>query len=280
MDTPSFEPPSYSLSHICQNKNVPFVKPIDKMSRYAPAIAQTMNDTLLIVGASGGLGAELLEAALADENVDKIHATSTRPVSSTHERVRWHQLDYREPATVSRLGEALAESAARLDGLIVATGILAAEDLQPEKNIAQLARHAAEESYDINAVGPLLVFQSCAKLLRAAPTPKALFLSAQVGSVEDNQLGGWYSYRMAKAALNMGIKCAAIEAGRWRNPATVVAVHPGTTRTALSRPFIQRRKAPVRSAADSAGRIYTLLAGLTATETGHFFTADGAMLPW
>ena len=157
---------------------------------------------------------------------------------------------------------------------------LSGREFLPEKNIAQLDQHTAMQAYAINAAGPMLIFQACAGLLRASAAPKALFLSAQVGSIADNQLGGWYSYRMAKAALNMGIKTAAVEASRWRNPAAVVAVHPGTTRTALSRPFIQRRRAPVRSAADSAQRIHQLMAMLTAADTGRFLTADGEPLPW
>jgi NAD(P)-dependent dehydrogenase (short-subunit alcohol dehydrogenase family) len=103
-------------------------------------------------------------------------------------------------------------------------------------------------------------------------------LSAQVGSIGDNALGGWYSYRMSKAALNMGIRCAAIELGRFRRGTVVAAIHPGTTRTPLTDGFLGNRE--VRGPDESARRIVELLDGLGPDDNGGFFHADGQPLPW
>jgi NAD(P)-dependent dehydrogenase (short-subunit alcohol dehydrogenase family) len=132
----------------------------------------------------------------------------------------------------------------------------------------------------INTVGPLVLFARLETLLKRAQAPKVLFLSAQVGSIEDNRLGGWYSYRAAKAALNQGMRTAAIEAGRWRNGATLVAVHPGTTETPLSQPFLKRRQPPAQSAIDSAEKIWQLADQLDDNLSGSFLRTDGTSLPW
>ena len=148
------------------------------------------------------------------------------------------------------------------------------------KSIASLRIANMEASYRLNASGPLALFARRAPLLKVSSTPRALFLSAQIGSIEDNKLGGWFSYRMAKAALNMGIKTAAIEAQRWRNGAVVLAVHPGTTSSVLSQPFVAQRKRPGRSAADTAQQIYSLLSNVGEAHNGTFLTAEGRELPW
>ena len=93
-------------------------------------------------------------------------------------------------------------------------------------------------------------------------------------------MGGWYSYRMSKAALNMGIKTAAIEMARWKNDPVLVAVHPGTTHSPLSKPFVVRRKAPVQSAATAGARLHQLIEQLTPEDSGSFLTLDRKILPW
>ena len=100
-----------------------------------------------------------------------------------------------------------------------------------------------------------------------------------MGSIEDNRLGGWYGYRMAKAALNMGVKTLAIESQRWRRAPIIVAVHPGTTKSNLSKPFTAQRK-QLQSAAECGARCYRLIEGLTDTHSGTFLKLDGTQLPW
>jgi NAD(P)-dependent dehydrogenase (short-subunit alcohol dehydrogenase family) len=101
-----------------------------------------------------------------------------------------------------------------------------------------------------------------------------------VGSIEDNRLGGWYGYRMSKAALNMGVRCLAIECSRWRSQPTIVAVHPGTTASNLSKPFTKTRTAPVQSPEQCATRLYQLIETLEPQQNGQFLKLSGEILPW
>lgn len=235
---------------------------------------------MLLVGASGGIGHAILDRLVLDEDVAHIYATSRSPACSLDAKVTWLELDYWRPETVSAAVAALEQDEGPLDAFVCASGNLHGLTGQPEKAVAQLQLLGMESSYRVNAAGPLDLYARCAPLLKSASQPVALFLSAQVGSIEDNELGGWFSYRMAKAALNMGVKTAAIEAARWRNQAAVVAVHPGTTVSGLSRPFIARRKAPVRPAQETAERLHKLMGRLGPEDNGTFVTGDGSRLPW
>jgi NAD(P)-dependent dehydrogenase (short-subunit alcohol dehydrogenase family) len=235
---------------------------------------------VLLVGGAGAIGAALLERLLADDAVTQVFATCSREVCSTHAKLQWLRLDYTAAGSIRAVAEVLREKLDRLDHFVCASGYLHGVHGQPEKSISTLEVANMEASYRLNVSGPLELFARCAPLLKASNAPRALFLSAQIGSIEDNRLGGWFSYRMAKAALNMGIKTAAIEAGRWRRGAAILAVHPGTTRSALSKPFVARRKQPIRSAADSARHIYRLLCNVGEEHNGAFLTAEGRRLPW
>ena len=131
----------------------------------------------------------------------------------------------------------------------------------------------------INAGAPLTLFSRLQPILKRSNQPKVIFLSAQIGSIEDNRSGGWYSYRMSKAALNMGVRTAAIEAERWQNQASVVAVHPGTTRSSLSKPYTSRRQnllTPVQTATD----LYNLLDTIGPANSGQLMTRLGEPLPF
>ena len=239
-----------------------------------------MSKTAILLGAGGGIGRALLELLLDDSQVSRVFATHRLPTSSTREDLDWVQLDLSRQQQIDAALDAIRAQTDCVDLFLCASGFLHGAGAGPEKGLAALDSERLGYSYAVNASGPLCVFAGLVPLLRAADAPKALFLSAQVGSITDNGLGGWYGYRMAKAALNMGVKTAAIEAARWRNDATVVAVHPGTTRSELSRPFIARRRARVRSTVETAANLYGLMSRLDATQTGQFFTSEGGSLPW
>lgn len=231
---------------------------------------------IIILGAGGGIGQALVESYLADPGVERIYATHHRSVSSISPQVRWLQLDLADPVSMSELTEYIEEP---IDRWICCTGILAGSHGGPEKTLRQLQSEKLLHDYQVNAVGPLTVFSSLASRLRTNGM-RAVFLSAQVGSIGDNRLGGWYGYRMSKAALNMGVRCLAIECGRWRSAPAVVAVHPGTTVSGLSQNFIQARKAPVQTAAQCAIQLKGLIESLTAEHNGQFLRLNGESVPW
>ncbi len=235
----------------------------------------------LIIGASGGIGAAICQLALADEKVSNLLATSRDPDSlPTHNKLVPIALDLCSSQSMTSAVEAVRANISHIDRLIFASGYLHDKQRLPEKALRELDGAAVRSVLQINAIGPMLVFAALEPLLKKANAPKVLFLSAQVGSIGDNRLGGWYSYRMAKAALNQGVKTAAIEAARWRNDATLVAVHPGTTATALSDPFLARRKGQVQTAQDCAALIWQLADQIEVASNGSFLRADGGELPW
>ena len=231
---------------------------------------------VMILGAGGGIGLALLEAYAQAPETTKIFATHHRPVSNVSSLVKWLQLDLADPNSVAALAVQVDEN---IDRWICCTGILAYPDQGPEKSLRHLNAEKLQRDHMINAVGPLTAFAALAPLLRSSKL-RAAFLSAQVGSIKDNRLGGWHGYRMSKAALNMGVKCLAIECARWQNDPTIVAVHPGTTKSNLSRSFIQTRKAPVQSAADCADNLKQLIESLQPEQSGQFLRLSGERLPW
>lgn len=235
----------------------------------------------LIIGASGGIGAALCKEALADDNVSRLLATSRDPDRlPAHDKLLPVALDLCSTQSMTNAVQKVRADVDHIDRLIIASGFLHDAQHSPEKALRELDGETLQRVLQINALGPMLVFAALEPLLKQATAPKVLFLSAQVGSIGDNRLGGWYGYRMAKAALNQGVRTAAIEAGRWRNDASLVAVHPGTTATALSEPFLARRQGQVQTPQACAALIWQLADQLEAASSGSFLRADGGELPW
>lgn len=234
---------------------------------------------VLVAGAGGGIGRALVDALAARPDVERTWALHRRPVSSTNEKVVWLEADLRDNTMLSNAVDRMGAEGG-LDGLIVATGLLHEPGIAPERSLGEIDPRPLMVLYEANAVGPLMLLAACRTLFRSAETPFACLLSAQVGSIGDNRLGGWYGYRMAKAALNMAVRCAAIELGRTSKPVTVVAVHPGTTRTGLSYRFVKRRAQPVATPEVAARRLISLLSALPPEASGTLMNYDGAPLSW
>jgi NAD(P)-dependent dehydrogenase (short-subunit alcohol dehydrogenase family) len=221
-------------------------------------------DQTVILGASGGIGAALADAAEA--RGDRVVRLS-RPA-----------LDLDDPESFARAAEASGDGLAHV---IVATGVLRALGRDPERSWRELDAAALAEQFRVNAILPALVARHF--LPRLARQRRAIFavLTARVGSIGDNHLGGWYGYRMAKAAANQLVRTAAIELRR-RNPAAVaVALHPGTVATTLSQPF-QRNLAPGQlvSPEVAAAHLWRVIDALTPAESGSFRAWDGTPIPW
>ncbi|MGB0632836.1 MAG: SDR family oxidoreductase, partial [Alphaproteobacteria bacterium] len=181
---------------------------------------------------------------------------------------------------------AIADAAAAVAALdlpvrlvIDATGFLHGDDAYPEKAIAEIDSAHMAEAFAVNATGPALLMKHFLPLL--ADEGKAVFctLSARVGSIADNRLGGWYSYRASKAALNQLVRTAAIELKRRRPAAVCVAYHPGTVDSKLSAPF-QKSGLDVQSPAAAAEACLSVLDDLTAADSGGFFDYSGTAVPW
>jgi len=257
-----------------------------------PATEPADGIVAVVIGASGGLGAAITDALMARSDVQHIFAVSRSLQSPDSPRVTRLAAEVTDPSSLARLVDSVRANTERVDLLITCIGILHGGDgepaLGPEKSLQQLDADRFARVMAVNALAPLQILDAFTPLLRRGRRPVAATLSAMVGSIGDNRLGGWYSYRMSKAALNMGLRTAAIELARPRGardasgeaPATpiVVAVHPGTTATALSAPFLRNRSA--RSPEQSAQYLLSVLDSLSAADTGKFFNWDGRELPW
>lgn len=187
-----------------------------------------------VVGGSGGIGRAMVHALLARDDVVKVQATSRRhALDFDDDRVVEATVDVRDEEAVAQWLSGLE----RLDWLINTVGVLHTEDHQPEKSIRQFDPALFLMSHSCNSLPTLLLAKHAENLLKASAAAVFATISARVGSIEDNRLGGWFSYRASKAALNMSLKCLAIEWQRSAKHIRVLALHPGTTATALSEPF-------------------------------------------
>ena len=235
-----------------------------------------------IVGASGGIGGAFVEALAECPGVAAVEALSRSDPGIGHANVRHRRVDLEDEASIAGAAEVARAKHGAIDVVIVASGILHDDDgLQPEKTWRAIDPAAFAKVLAVNTIGPALVAKHFLPLL--ARDRKAAFavLSARVGSIADNQLGGWYAYRASKAAVNMLVKTFSIELGR-RNPhAVCVGLHPGTVATALSAPF--QGGAPATKLFPPARAAAQLLAAIdarTAADSGGLFAWDGSRIPF
>ena len=235
-----------------------------------------MYNNVAIIGSSGAIGNALLHR-LADhrQNAD-IHAFSRRIATKPHARVSYHQIDYTDE---SRIAEAasIASANAPLDLVLVTTGLLHDRDVTPEKSLRDLSSAKFRRLFEANTILPALLAKHF--LPKIVTDKRAIFaaVSARVGSISDNRLGGWYAYRASKAALNMVIKNAAIEIGRRYRQAVIVGLHPGTVDSSLSKPFQGNvPEGKLFTPAFSAEKLLLVLDGLEAKDSGKCFAWDGS----
>jgi NAD(P)-dependent dehydrogenase (short-subunit alcohol dehydrogenase family) len=224
----------------------------------------------VVAGASGGIGAALLGQLQNDAGFAQVLALSRRSQPA---------LDLQDEASIAACAHAVAQTQLPLRLLIDATGSLHGDNMQPEKSWQQIDAAAMAQSFAINAIGPALLMKHFLPLLAREGTSVFATLSAKVGSIGDNRLGGWYSYRASKAALNQLVRTASIELRRRQPHALCVAVHPGTVATALSAPFA-KAGLDVRPPQEAAQRLLAVLEQLGAADSGGFFNHDGTALPW
>jgi NAD(P)-dependent dehydrogenase (short-subunit alcohol dehydrogenase family) len=209
-----------------------------------------------------------------------IHALSRSPQQGGG-NVHHQFIDIAEEESIGAAAE-VASRDGPLDLVVVASGILHRDSaLQPEKSMRALDAEALLEVLRVNAVGPAMVAKHFLPRLRTEHKTVFAALSARVGSISDNRLGGWASYRASKAALNMLLKTLAIEHARRWPDSVVVALHPGTVDTPLSKPFSRRVPAErLFAPAQSAGYLLRVIDDLTPAVTGGFFAWDGTPIEY
>ena len=237
---------------------------------------------IAIVGASGGIGSALLEAVLDSDIATTIYATTFDSDLETESGnqsaiVKQAKLNASSEHSVTRW----LDDVESLDWLINCVGYLHDESHMPEKSIRQFDPVHFNKSIAINSLPTLLLAKHVPTKFRQSNAPLFATVSARVGSISDNRLGGWYSYRAAKAALNMSLRTLSIEWARTHPAIRVAALHPGTTDTALSKPF--QKNVPTQklfSAQKTANLLLSQLREMHQHPTGRFIAYDGEEIPW
>lgn len=238
------------------------------------------NLDVAVVGASGGIGAEFVRQLAGDARVARVYALSRTQIDSGDDKIIAIPADVGNEDSIA--AAAWAATQRPLDLVVVATGMLhRGEAVQPEKTLKDIDADAMTEVLRINAVGPALVAKHFLPQLRRKGKTVFAALSARVGSIGDNRLGGWVSYRASKSALNMILKTLSIEHARRFPQSVVVGLHPGTVDTKLSAPF--QRRVPdgkLFSPEQSVGYLLEVIDRLTPADTGGTFAWDGSPIEY
>ena len=237
----------------------------------------------LIIGGTGGIGGAIIEA-LVREGKFAVHGT-TRQRLAPSPSITWHRLDVADESSVAQLAADLD----RLDLVINTAGVLSNERFSPEKSVRQASADQFLDQMRTNAMPLLLLGKHLGPLLKKSDHAHFITLSARVGSISDNHLGGWFSYRASKAALNMLVRTLAIEWQRTLPNTCLAAYHPGTVDTGLSKPFVskpaaakgrQPRAREVLSPAAAAAHLLALIPKLTPQHTGTFWDWRHDQISW
>ncbi|XP_058197018.1 uncharacterized protein LOC131312998 isoform X3 [Rhododendron vialii] len=252
----------------------------------------------MVQGASRGIGLEFVKQLLEKDDEGHVVATCRNPNRATGllelknkfaERLNILQLDLTIESTIEESTKSIRERYGSLNLLINASGILSIPDvLQPETTLSKLQKSSSLLAYEVNAVGPILVIKHLWPLLKAGgghgtkrDVAVVANLSARVGSIGDNSLGGWHSYRSSKAALNQLTKTVSVEFARKKDPIVCILLHPGTVDTDLSRPF-QRNIAEGKlfTKEFSVQKLLSIINNAKSRDNGKFFAWDGQEIPW
>jgi len=197
-----------------------------------------MNERILIIGAGGGIASALLALATHDTRTQQLHVISRRPPEvAPAQNVNWRVVNSQDETAISNFCDQCVRDKITFTRIICCVGILHNDDVQPEKRLEQISKQQLETYMLVNFITPSLWVKHAVKLLAPKCLTSFTVLSARVGSISDNQLGGWYGYRASKAALNMMLKTAQVEYRRRLPESVLVAYHPGTVDTQLSKPF-------------------------------------------
>ena len=186
------------------------------------------------------------------------------------------EVDYSREETFDNLNDVLQLES--ISTIIIATGILHTDQIKPEKSIAGVDLVTLQKVFQVNVFGPTLLVKKLLPLIKKSKGVKIVFLSARVGSISDNSLGGWHSYRSSKSALNMMISNLSIELQRIDKAHVVIGVHPGTVQSQLSEPFLKNVKHNIFSPKESVGLLSKVISDIDQKDSGKCFDFSGKII--
>ena len=231
---------------------------------------------IAIFGAGGAIGGALMDELNQKHPESVIHTFSRTPILSDHPNIHGYSVDYLSEQSIMECADKIKEP---LELVIIAIGILHDDDLKPEKSIRELSRDNFIKVYEINAIAPSLIAKHFIPRLNKKSPTIFTALSARVGSISDNRLGGWYAYRASKAALNMIIKNLAIETKRTLPHSSVVGLHPGTVESHLSSPFSHHvAKDHLFSPQRAAQQLCKVISSIKPDHSGQCIDWEGKMI--
>lgn len=239
----------------------------------------------LIVGAGHGIGLEFVRQFLQGNRTTRLYATYRNPgtelLGINDPRLHCLSMDITDEAQIASALQKIQSETKVLHTVINCAGVLHDGEMQPEKSLRHLNADQLVRYFQVNSIGAVLLAKQVQPLLKHGDRSILATISAKVGSIGDNQLGGWYGYRASKAALNMLMKTTAIEFKRTCPRAIIVLLHPGTTDTRLSKPF-QRGVPPEKlfPVDRTVRQLLAILDGLQEGDSGAFFSWNGDRLPW
>ncbi|NNF17324.1 MAG: SDR family oxidoreductase [Gammaproteobacteria bacterium] len=248
-----------------------------------------MERVVLIQGASRGIGLQFVRELAQRPDTAKIFATCRRPgdaaelsaLAEHYSNIDILTLDVAQETSVAAAAETLAARTDHIDLLINTAGLLHTDSQQPERRLREVNADALRSSFEVNAIGPILMARYFEPFLFRSSHAVFASLSARVGSIGDNRLGGWYAYRASKAAQNMFTRTLAIEWARRTQPVICLALHPGTVDTDLSRPFQKNVTAEKLFSVERAVKqLMSIIDGASEKDTGRFIAWDGQDIPF
>lgn len=251
-----------------------------------------MDKVAVICGSSQGIGLAIVKELLLDKSFNLVIASHRAKSDLTElsllkksfpKKLMLFELDATSQDSVESMVQKIDLLTNSINLFINCIGFLHNKRVVPEKSIDEISPESFFESIKINTLPTLLLAKSFRELLQNTKDSVFISLSAKIGSIEDNKIGGWYSYRSSKAALNMCIKNISIEFNRLGKECTVFAIHPGTTETQLSAPFLNnaRKKYVIHTTQETALNILDIaLHTKNQTHNGRFFSWDGEEIPW
>ncbi len=241
---------------------------------------------VLIVGASQGIGLGFVRQLLGDDRVGRVYATYRSKDADllgieADPKLQCFAVDITDETQIAEMMQAIAAKTPQLHLVINCVGTLHNEAFQPEKSLRQINLEQLTQYFQVNAAGSVILAKHLMPLLKHGDRAVFANISAKVGSISDNGLGGWYGYRASKSALNMLMRNVAIEYRRSCPKVIVALLHPGTTDTRLSKPF-QRNVTPEKlfPVDRTARQLLQVIEKLQESDSGEFFSWDGSRIPW
>ena len=240
----------------------------------------------LVIGASGGIGKALVKKLYESGEYQYVFAVSRSLPAAPIEGVQYHTLDSENENLVAQYCQQLKQAGGQFSLVVCCIGALHAigvdnQKIMPEKRLEDIQKDQLSFYFTTNAILPAIWLKHVEPLLKGTEPSKLVFFSARVGSISDNNLGGWYGYRASKSALNMMIKCAQIACQRRAKNVCLISYHPGTVETELSKPFQSKvRKNKLFTTDFTVTQLLNIIPNLTAENGPHFIDWQGKSIPW